>query len=117
MNTSHNPEVAGSNPVPAIWLSPLRPVIYDWPFCCAEVDILGLGVPGACLGVPVLTAKSTVAGVKAGFDAMTSGAKTFDYCPETKAFDLSLTGSISSDFPPDPTTGLSLRAFSHQPRA
>ena len=28
--------------------------------------------------------------------------KTLDFCPESKVFDLSLTGSISSDFSPDP---------------
>jgi hypothetical protein len=32
-------EVAGSNPAPAILLTPLRPVAYDWPFCCAEARI------------------------------------------------------------------------------
>jgi len=50
---SHNPEVAGSNPAPAILITQVKPVTYGWLFSCAKPKILGLGVPGACLGVPV----------------------------------------------------------------
>ena len=51
---AHNPEVAGSNPVPAISISLLLPVGYDWLFSCAAAEILGLRLPEACLGVPVV---------------------------------------------------------------
>ena len=48
---AHNPEVTGSNSVPAILITQEKPVTYDWLFSCAKVEILGLGLPGACLGV------------------------------------------------------------------
>ena len=53
----HNPEVAGSNPVPAIDINLVKPVTYGWLFSCAKVKILDLGLRGACLGVPVLSVK------------------------------------------------------------
>ena len=48
---------------PAISLSALEPVSYDWLFCCAKGVKFGLGLPGACLGVPVVSAEMHLIGV------------------------------------------------------
>ena len=59
---AHNPEVVGSNPVPAILITQVKPVTYDWLFSCAKVGIFKLGLPRTCLGVSVLSVKFAVAG-------------------------------------------------------
>ena len=67
--------------VPAISLSALEPVSYDWLFCCAGFSDFGLGVPGACLGVPVLSFESGLIRLRSGFSPLTSGLKTLSGAP------------------------------------
>ena len=54
--------VVGMGAFPAIDISPVKQVTYGWLFLCANVEILGLGLRGACLGVPVLSTKMALAG-------------------------------------------------------
>jgi len=54
-------------PTPAITLSALEPVSYDWLFCCAGFSGINLGLPGACLGVPVLFGEMYLIGPETGF--------------------------------------------------
>jgi hypothetical protein len=65
-----NVVVVGSKTFPAIEITQERTVTYDWLFLCALGFITGLGVSGACLGVPVISEKKAVSALTFLFEVL-----------------------------------------------
>ncbi len=61
-----NVAVVGMKVFPAILITQVKPVTYDWLLLCAESGNFGRRLYRACLGVPVMSVKPAGAGRQGG---------------------------------------------------